>query len=147
MLLVDPGVLLVQHSGRTRARAARRIARAGMLVCAVLAHGQTSGRALCILISARGTAQRAQQSRAAGPLPGAPGRRAAEPPVLLAAPRSCRSYFEWSINAAKLDALEGVDQAQRWSRETCLYDRNLLRWAPLPQLLHARAACAAAWWS
>lgn len=38
-----------------------------------------------------------------------------------------RSYFEWSINAAKLDALEGVDQQQRWSQETRLYDRKLLR--------------------
>ena len=42
-----------------------------------------------------------------------------------------RSYFEWSIHAAKLDALEGVDQAQRWSRETRLYDRKLLRWVPV----------------
>jgi hypothetical protein len=41
-----------------------------------------------------------------------------------------RSYFEWSINAAKLDALEGVDQQQRWSQETRLYDRKLLRCAP-----------------
>ncbi|KAL4437758.1 hypothetical protein ABPG77_005670 [Micractinium sp. CCAP 211/92] len=46
---------------------------------------------------------------------------------LLAKMANSRSYFEWSINAAKLDALEGVDQAQRWSRETRLYDRNLLR--------------------
>ncbi|KAL4443986.1 hypothetical protein ABPG75_011723 [Micractinium tetrahymenae] len=46
---------------------------------------------------------------------------------LLAKMANSRSYFEWSINAAKLDALEGVDQAQRWSRETRLYDRKLLR--------------------
>lgn len=38
-----------------------------------------------------------------------------------------RSYFEWGINAAKLDSLEGVDQQQRWSRETRMYDRKLLR--------------------
>ena len=39
----------------------------------------------------------------------------------------CRSYFDWAIQAAKLDALEGVDQAQRWAAETRLYDRRLLR--------------------
>ncbi|KAI7844766.1 hypothetical protein COHA_001648 [Chlorella ohadii] len=38
-----------------------------------------------------------------------------------------RSYFDWAIQAAKLDALEGVDQAQRWAAETRLYDRRLLR--------------------
>ncbi|KAI3427163.1 hypothetical protein D9Q98_007100 [Chlorella vulgaris] len=38
-----------------------------------------------------------------------------------------RSYFEWSIHAAKLDSLEGVDQQQRWGRETRMYDRKLLR--------------------
>ena len=50
---------------------------------------------------------------------------------LMAKLAASRSYFEWSIHAAKLDALEGVDQAQRWSRETRLYDRKLLRWVPV----------------
>lgn len=60
-------------------------------------------------------------------------RPASTPPCFQPPSPPLRSYFEWSINAAKLDALEGVDQAQRWSRETRLYDRNLLRWvAPLP---------------
>eukprot|EP00887_Chlorella_sp_A99_P001278 scaffold14.g1278.t1 len=46
---------------------------------------------------------------------------------LLAKMSLSRSYFEWSINAAKLDALEGVDQQERWRQETRLYDRQLLR--------------------
>ena len=39
---------------------------------------------------------------------------------------SSKSYFEWSLAAAKLDALEGTDQEARWRQETEFYDRRLL---------------------
>ncbi|GAB4818468.1 hypothetical protein N2152v2_005514 [Parachlorella kessleri] len=39
---------------------------------------------------------------------------------------AARSYFEWSIKATKLDALDGTSQQQRWAQETRLYDRRLL---------------------
>jgi TAG lipase/steryl ester hydrolase/phospholipase A2/LPA acyltransferase len=37
-----------------------------------------------------------------------------------------KSYFEWSINATKLDTIEGTDDEARWRSETKLYDRRLL---------------------
>jgi TAG lipase/steryl ester hydrolase/phospholipase A2/LPA acyltransferase len=37
-----------------------------------------------------------------------------------------KSYFEWSINATKLDAIDGTDDEARWRSETKLYDRRLL---------------------
>lgn len=40
--------------------------------------------------------------------------------------RNSKSYFEWSIAATKLDALDGTSQQQRWGQEVHLYDRKLL---------------------
>lgn len=37
-----------------------------------------------------------------------------------------KSYFEWSINATKLDTIDGTDDEARWRSETKLYDRRLL---------------------
>jgi TAG lipase/steryl ester hydrolase/phospholipase A2/LPA acyltransferase len=37
-----------------------------------------------------------------------------------------KSYFEWSINATKLDTIDGTDEEARWRSETKLYDRRLL---------------------
>ena len=46
-----------------------------------------------------------------------------------------KSYFEWSINAAKLDRLDGTDEEARWRSETKLYDRRLLQ----DKISHLRA--------
>jgi TAG lipase/steryl ester hydrolase/phospholipase A2/LPA acyltransferase len=47
--------------------------------------------------------------------------------ALRARMAASKSYFEWSIHAAKLDALgDGRDQEARWRQETRLYDRRLL---------------------
>lgn len=48
-----------------------------------------------------------------------------------------KSYFEWSIHAAKLDALDGTDQESRWNQETRLYDRRLLE-EKVSHLRHVR---------
>ena len=37
-----------------------------------------------------------------------------------------KSFFEWSVNAAKLDGLNGNSEEERWRSETKLYDRRLL---------------------
>jgi len=50
-----------------------------------------------------------------------------------------KSYFEWSVHAAKLDALGGMDQEQRWREETRLYDRGLLE-EKLTHLRRVRAS-------
>ena len=48
---------------------------------------------------------------------------------------SARSYYEWSLLATKLDALDGgADVTERWKKEITLYDRNLLR----EKLVHLR---------
>lgn len=52
-----------------------------------------------------------------------------------------RSYFEWSLNAAKLDALGGTNQEQRWQQETRLYDRRLLE-EKVAHLRHVRTSGA-----
>jgi len=37
-----------------------------------------------------------------------------------------KSYYEWSINATKLDTIDRTDDEARWRSETKLYDRRLL---------------------
>ena len=54
---------------------------------------------------------------------------------LRSAMASSKSYFEWSIAATKLDALNGTNQEARWRKETMLYDRRLLE----DKLAHLRA--------
>lgn len=39
---------------------------------------------------------------------------------------SSKSFYEWSVNAAKLDGLSGNEDEVRWQSETKLYDRRLL---------------------